>query len=144
MFELKDLKEFTLMEDEHIVEQIRGNAYNDSPNPIVRLVMFFVRIIYLIIGVRFRTYIVITDKRIVHVEKKTILWGMLQGHVVAETLNKNTIQSIGYAMLSRWFISRKYYFMIKNISGIISVTYDGRKEDLDRICNQVDLLLTRQ
>ena len=46
------LKEFSLLEGEEVLQQIEGDAYNDSPNPIMRLIAAVVRIIWLILGVR--------------------------------------------------------------------------------------------
>ena len=59
------LKEFSLLEGEEVLQQIEGDAYNDSPNPIMRLIAAVVRIIWLILGVRFRAYIIVTNMRIV-------------------------------------------------------------------------------
>lgn len=138
---MKALKEFKELEGENVLEQIEGDAYNDSPNPIVRLVMSIVRIILLILGVKLRTYVIITNLRIVQVTKKTVLWGFLPGDTEVLTLNKKSIQSVGYAMATSWFIFKKYCFLLTNASGVIRITYNGKLEDLERACGRIDKLV---
>ena len=135
------LKEFSLLEGEEVLQQIEGDAYNDSPNPIMRLIAAVVRIIWLILGVRFRAYIIVTNMRIVEITKKTILWGLLPGHTVVLTLNKKSIQSVGYEMASSWFIFRKFYFLLANASGVVCITYDGNEESLRKACMEVDKIV---
>ena len=139
---MPQLKEFQLLEGEQIIEQLEGNAYNDSPNPFVQLFMFFVKIFWLILGIRLRSYLIITNLRIVKVDKKTLLWGMLQGDTVVLTLNKRSIQSTGYAMATSWLIFKKYYFILENTSGTVKITYDGDKEKLATVCNHVDKMVS--
>ena len=132
------LKEFTLLEGETILAQIEGDAYNDSPNPIIQMVAAFVKIIMLIFGLKLRTYIIATNLRIVQVEKRTILWGMLPGDTIVITLNKSSIQSVGYAMNVSFFVFKKFYFLMANMSGMLRITYKGSKEDLIEACRQMD------
>lgn len=138
---MKNLKEFTPLEGEHVLEQIEGDAYNDSPNPIVRIIIAIARLIWLILGVKWKTYIIITNLRIVEIDKKTILWGILPGATTVLTLNKQSVQSVGYAMASSWFIFRKFYFLLANTSGVIRITYQGDAESLRRACSQIDQLV---
>lgn len=139
---MKNLKEFAPLDGENVLEQIEGDAYNDSPNPIVRIIVAIIRLIWLILGVKLRTYIIITNLRIVEVDKKTILWGILPGATTVMTLNKRSIQSVGYAMESSWFIFRKFYFLLANASGLIRITYKGNEENLKRACARIDQLVT--
>ena len=138
---MANLKEFTLLEGEVIVSQIEGNAYNDSPNPIVQLIAGFFQIFWLILGIKLRTYIIATNLRIVQIDKKSLLWGMLQGDTSVITLNKASIQSVGYAMATSWFVFRKYYFLLANMSGLIRITYKGDKEQLIETCRQMDKIV---
>lgn len=139
---MNTLKEFVALPGENVLEMIEGNAYNDSPNPFTRLFMFFVKIFMMIFGVTLRTYLVITNMRIVKVEKKTILWGILPGSTDVMTINKRTVRAVGYAMDSSWFIFRKYYFQLDNGSETLRVTYKGSLDQLANICATIDKIVT--
>lgn len=139
---MKTLKEFVALPGENVLEMIEGNAYNDSPNPITRLLMFIVKICQMILGIKLFTYIIITNLRVVKVNKKTILWGILPGSVEVMTINKRTVRSVGYAMDSSWFIFRKYYFQLDNGAEMLRVTYNGSLEQLTDICTTVDKVVT--
>lgn len=135
------LKEFTLLEGENVLSQIEGDAYNDSPNPIAKLFGLIVKIFWLIFGVKLRTYIIVTNLRIVQVDKKTLLWGILPGDTSVLTLNKSSIQSVGYAMATSWFIFRNFYFLLANMSGLVRVTYKGSESNLIKACQEIDKLV---
>lgn len=143
MMELK-LKEFSLLEGERVLTHIEGNAYNDSPNPITQFIMFFVKIVWMIFGVKWRTYFIATNMRIVQVEKKSILWGLLPGELKVLTLNKAAIQYVGYEMASSWFIFRKYYFLAANASGLLRITYKGKSDELNNTCKIIDEVVTQK
>lgn len=136
------LKEFTPLEGETIVAQVEGDAYNDSPNPIMQIFMAFVKIIWMILGVKRMTYLVITNLRIVEVTKKTILWGILPGDTSVITLNKRSIQSVGYEMATSWFIFKKFYFVLANMSGATRITYKGNEKKLIETCVLVDQVVS--
>ena len=141
---MTNIKEFSPLSGESVLTQIEGNAWSDSPNPIARLITGVVRLIWAILGVKLRTYIIVTDMRIVQVDKKTILWGLLPGAVNVLTLNKSTIQSVGYAMASSWFIFRKYYFLLANMSGILRLTYKGDSKELIEACRILDSVVAQK
>ena len=141
---MKQIKEFSPLDGESVLTQIEGNAWNDSPNPIMRLITSVFRLIWAILGVKLRTYIIVTNLRIVQVEKKTILWGLLPGSVDVLTLNKSTIQSVGYAMASSWFIFRKYYFVLANMSGVLRLTHNGDSKALIEACRVLDSVVAQR
>lgn len=138
------VKEFNPLPGENVLTQIEGNAWNDNPNPITRLITSFLKFIWSILGVKLRTYIIVTDMRIVQVDKKTILWGILPGSLEVVTLNKSSIQSVGYAMASSWFIFRKHYFLLANTSGLLRLTYEGKKENLIEACAIMDRIVAQK
>ena len=138
------LKEFTPLDGENVLTQIEGDAYNSNPNPIAQLMAAIMKIFWLIFGVKWRTYIIVTNQRIVQVNKKTILWGILPGETGVLTLNKLAIQYVGYAMASRWFIFRKYYFLLANASGLLSITYKGSSDELIKACQIVDGIVAQK
>ena len=107
---MSKLKEVILLENEENLYQIEGNAYTDSPNPLVKLITSIFRIIWIILGIKLKTYIVVTNRRIIRVDKKTILWGIIPSDAVVSTLNKRTIQSVGYSKAVRWLFFKTIYF----------------------------------
>ena len=137
------VKEFKQLDGEKVLAHIEGNAWNDSPNPIATLISAIMRIFFAILGVQLRTYVIATNLRIVRIDKKTILWGMLPGAIDVVTLNKSSIQSVGYAMASSWFIFRRYYFLLANASGVLRLTYKGDNEDLIEACNVIDSVVAQ-
>jgi len=144
LFIMTKLKEFIQLEGENVLTQIEGNAYNADPNPIAQLVASIAKIFWVIFGIKWVTYVIVTNLRIVQVEKKTILWGILPGATNVLTLNKATIQSVGYAMASRWFIFRQYYFLLANASGTLRITYKGSGDALAKACQIVDSVVTQK
>ena len=140
---MKKLKEFTPLEGENVLTLIEGNAWNDNPNPIVQLIMFYVKIVYFILGIRFRTYIIVTDRRIVQVDKKRILW-LIPVAVRVITLNKSSIQSAGWAMASSWLIFRKYYFVLANTRNYVKIIYEGGKAKLIEDCRILDSVIAQK
>lgn len=139
----KTPKELILMTDETIVSQITGNAYTDSPNPLIKLLSAIFRIFWIILGIKLTTYIIATNKRIVQIDKKTILWGIIPSDTLVRTLNKNTIQSVGYSYVVRWFFFRTSYFDIQNMTESIHVTYDGPRDELSKIVAELSELVAK-
>ena len=138
----KEIKEVVLMDNEQIKCQIEGNAYTDSPNPMIKLIIAIFRILSIILGVKLRTYIVITNKRIIQVDKRTVLWGIIPADTSVVTLNKRTIQSVGYAKAVRWFIFKTIYFTMANMISTTKVTYKGSLDEVAEIVKTVSQLVS--
>jgi len=136
------LKEVILFDNEEILYKIKGNAYTDSPNPLVKLIVSLLRIIWIIIGVKLKTYIVVTNKRVIRVDKKTILWGLIPKDTVVSTLNKKTIQTVGYAKSVRWLFFKTIYFKLENMTEMINITYKGKIKDLAEMTHKVSELVS--
>jgi len=141
---MTNIKEFSPLDGESVLTQIEGNAWNSSPNPLASLMASITKFFSAIFGVKRKTYIIVTNLRIVQVEKKTILWGILPGAIDVLTLNKATIQSVGYSMRSSWFIFRKWYFILANASGLLLLTYDGNKDKLIESCTILDKIVAQR
>jgi len=138
------IKEFVALDGENILTQIEGDAWNSSPNPIAQLMAVVFKKLSAILGVKLRTYIIVTNMRIVQIDKKTFFWGLLPGSVQVLTLNKATVQTVGYEMASSWFIFRKYYFLLKNMSGEVRITYKGKTDDLVQACRIIDKAISQR
>ncbi len=140
----KQLKELVLFEGEEVLYQIEGNAYTSSNNPLERLMASISMFIMQIFGVKLKTHLVATNKRVIQVDKKTILWGMMTGNVVVTTLNKKTIQSVGYQHIVRWFFFKTSYFALANMSSLVLITYKGKRDELGNIVAEFSRLVLEQ
>lgn len=139
---MSKLKEVILLENEEILYQIEGNAYTDSSNPLVKLITSIFRIIWIILGIKLKTYIVVTNRRIIRVDKKTILWGIIPSDTTVSTLNKRTIQSVGYAKAIRWLFFNTIYFKLENMTENISITYKGSMNDVSDIVQKISEIVS--
>ena len=72
------------------------------------------------------------------------MWGILPGETDVITLNKATIQSVGYSMRSSWFIFRKWYFILANMSGTLLITYKDDKDKLIESCTILDKIVAQR
>jgi len=88
--------------------KLRGNAYTNSSNPIVRIVMFFVAIISFLIGSARRVLVVVTSERVIVVENKKLLWFFDAG-VRVRTFYPRGIIINGYEMKRMFLIFKTHY-----------------------------------
>jgi len=137
----ENVKEVILKDGEKTLFQIEGNAYTESPNPIVKLLAAIVRVIGKLFGWSMKTYIVVTNKRIIRVDKEKILW-VIPKNIIVLTLPKNSIREIGYAQTVRFLIFKTLYFRLQTHSENTSISYNGTVEELNKIITQVtDLVI---
>jgi hypothetical protein len=139
----KEIKEIMLFEGEEIKCQLEGNAYTDSPNPLTKLITSIFRLFWIILGIKLITFIVITNKRIIQVDKRTILWGIIPSDTSVLTLNKRTIQSVGYAKAVRWFFFKTIYFSMSNMVSTTKITYKGSLDEVAEIVKSVSELVSK-
>lgn len=139
---MTELKEVILLENEETLYQIEGNAYTDSSNPMVKLITSIFRILWIVLGIKLKTYIVVTNRRIIRVDKKTILWGIIPSDTIVSTLNKRTIQTVGYAQAIRWFFFKTIYFKLENMTENLSITYKGSLDDVSNIVQKISELVS--
>ncbi|MBE9467905.1 MAG: hypothetical protein IMY72_06220 [Bacteroidetes bacterium] len=139
---MSKLKEVILLENEETLYQIEGNAYTDSPNPLVKLMTSLFRLFWIILGIKLKTYIVVTNRRIIRVDKKTILWGIIPSDTTVSTLNKRTIQSVGYAKAVRWLFFKTIYFKLENMTENISITYKGSMDEVSNIVQKISEIVS--
>ncbi len=138
----KQLKELVLFEGEKVLYQVEGNAWSSSSNPFEQLIAGFFKIFWVIFGVKLMTYIIATDKRIIQVDKKTILWGMMTGNVSVITLNKKNVQSVGYQHVVAWFFWKTSYFVLASMTSVVHITYKGNRDELGNIVAEFSRLVS--
>ncbi|MEA3497285.1 MAG: hypothetical protein U9R42_14755 [Bacteroidota bacterium] len=139
---MSKLKEVILLENEEVLYQIEGNAYTDSPNPLVKLMTSIFRIFWIILGIKLKTHIVVTNRRIIQVNKRTILWGIIPSDTGVYNLNKKTIQSVGYEKLVRWLFFKTIYFTLINMNAGIKITYKGSINDVSNIAQKISEMVS--
>ena len=96
-----------LKEGEQVVANLKGNSYTNSSNPIVRLVMAFVRIVSAIMGSPTRTSVVCTNKRLILETTQKILWVFDYSSEITAVAPRGVMQ-VGYSFKRSWYICRRY------------------------------------
>ncbi len=130
------LKEIALLDGEEILLKIEGNAYTTSPNPIVRFFTAIFRFLAMIFGYKLKTYLIITNKRIVKMDKETILY-FIPRNVVVNTLTKNSIREVGYSQTRRWLFFKSLYFHLQSYTENINILYKGSLKELNKLVYSV-------
>jgi len=130
------IKEIILLGGEEIIYEIEGNAYTESPNPLVRSVAFIVRIIGKLFGISLRTYIVITNKRVLKVDKEKIFW-VIPRNIVVKTISKSSIKEVGYSQAIRWLLFKTLYFQMQTMTENIFIAYEGTLNEVNSMVSRV-------
>lgn len=136
----ENIKEIILLEGEQNLFQIEGNAYTESPNPLVKLFASITRLIGRLFGWSLKTYIVVTNKRVIRVDKEKILW-VIPRNTVVLTLSKSSIREVGYAQAVRWLFFKTLYFRIQTYTENTSIAYKGSLAELNNVVLNVTELL---
>lgn len=123
-------KEIILLPDEKVVTQIEGNAFTDSPNPLVRFFTLFVKFFYFIFGVRMKTMLLLTNKRLVKLNRTRIFW-VINRDVEVITYGKESLTSFGYYQARRWLFFKTLYFTFWETLYMARITYKGSLQDLN-------------
>ena len=138
---MAQLKELMLLEGEEVTFQLEGNAYTESANPIIKLSAAIFRLIGKIFGWSLRTYIVITNKRIVRIDKEKLFW-VIPRNTVVLTLPKSSIREIGYAQAVRWLFIKTLYFRMETFTEKTMIAYKGSLKEINDIVSKVAKLIT--
>ncbi|MFL3008585.1 MAG: hypothetical protein ACJZ14_04305 [Candidatus Neomarinimicrobiota bacterium] len=135
------LKELILLDGEEVTFQLEGNAYTESPNPIIKFFGAIIRIFGKIFGWSLKTYIVITNKRIVRIDKEKILW-IIPRNLVVLTLPKSSIREVGYAQTIRLIFFKTLYLRLETYTEKTMIAYKGSLKEINDIVNKVAKLIT--
>jgi hypothetical protein len=139
---MTNFKEFNKLNHENVLTYIEGNAWNDNPNPFARIATFFIKLISILFGIKKRSYLVVTDKRVVQIDKNKVFW-FITVSVGVFSHNKSTIQTVGWEMASAYLFFKKYYLIIVNHNQRLKITYKGGKLKLEEDCKILDSILTQ-
>ena len=127
---MTNLKELILLDGENILFQLEGNAYTESPNPIVKAIAAILRAFGKLFGWSLRTYIVITNKRILRVDKEKIFWAIPRNTIVL-TLPKTAIREVGYEQAIRLLFFKTLYFRFETFTEKTKIAYSGSLDEIN-------------
>lgn len=105
-----------IKEDETVLDQIEGDAYNMSSNIILRILGFIIRIIAILTGSSRKILLTVTDKRIIVIEVNKLLW-FIDGAVRSKSYTPRSIGTSGYE-LARSLIIFKSHYLEFNSGGV--------------------------
>jgi hypothetical protein len=95
--------------------RLDGNAYTISFNPLVRIIMFFVKIIQFLSGSISKILVITTSERVVLVKTQKMLW-IFDQSITSTTVFPRGIVKIGYSM-QRSFIFFKTHYLTMTSGG---------------------------
>ena len=133
-------KFISIFEDEEIIKEVEGNAYNQDANPLARLIGSLIRIISIILGFRMKTHIVITNKRIIRIDFKKVLWFINKG-VKVTSMTPRSIGSVGYSNERVYLIFKSRFFILNTTTEQVYIKFKGNDKLLQDTVNQVSGLL---
>jgi Zn-dependent peptidase ImmA (M78 family) len=96
-------KYMTLSEGEEVLQEIEGDAYNLDSSPIARMMGAIVRIISIALGIRKKTHLIVTNKRVVRINFEKVFWVIDKG-VTAISMTARSINNVGYSNIRRLVI----------------------------------------
>lgn len=134
-------KELQLLEGETILHEIEGNARTESPNPIVRLLNAIGGFILAIFGYRKRTFLVITNQRVIRVNLEKILF-FITKNTSFTTLAKHSIYEIGYAVVRRWLFFKTLYLRLQTVTENSMIVYKGNLKELTDIVSNFSAIIS--
>lgn len=135
---MSDLKEIILMDGEQILHKMEGDAYNNDPNPIMKLLGKVDKVLSKLYGKSQKVYFVQTTHRILLVEKGMIFWKFPRD-IVSKALSKDAIDTVGYTQARRWLVFKSLYFNLSLRSGqSYEIQFDGKLADLALVANDIN------
>ena len=124
-------KFITLNEGETELCRLEGNAYTLSSNPIVRFIMFFVKIVAFLTGTIARVVVVCTSDRVIVVETQKILW-FFNYSVSARDIFPRAVSQVGYAMQRSLIIFKTHYLTVAATGSVATEIFSSRNGE-DRV-----------
>lgn len=135
---MSDLKEVMLMEGEQILHKLEGDAYNEDPNPIMKVVGKVKKVLCKVFGISQRMYFVQTTNRFLVVEKGMIFWKFPRD-TKNIALTPSSVDYIGYTQARRWIVFKSLYFNFAMRNGqSYEIKFDGTLNDLVEVSNSIN------
>ena len=110
--------------------EISGNAYTLSSNPLQKFISSIFAIIMKIFGLSLKTFIIVTNSRVIRVDKRKTFW-IIPRSTSVMTISKGSIFQIGYQQEVRWFIFKTTYFVVQTVNSSTLIAYKGDNVNKD-------------
>ncbi|MGK0291383.1 MAG: hypothetical protein ACI86H_002851 [bacterium] len=134
------MKEVVMLDGEEKLFELEGNAFTESSNPVLKAIMGLVRIIGMILGHSLKTYIIITNQRVLRVDKETAFW-VLPRNTAVTALTKKSIMEVGYEESIRWFFIKTLFFRFQSSTENTRIAYKGNVNDLNEMVTKVSAVI---
>jgi hypothetical protein len=139
-------KYMTLSEGEEVLQEIEGDAYNLDSSPIARMMGAIVRNISIALGIRKKTHLIVTNKRVVRINFEKVFWVIDKG-VTAISMTARSINNVGYSNIRRLVIFKTRYFMIGTSGEDTLIKFQGNDKALfdavDNVNNILEKIITK-
>lgn len=99
-----------LSENEKLVMEIEAELWASSSNPIARFIGAILKFLSMIIGLRKKGFLVITDRRVVEVSTQIACWCFTVGRQVKYVL-PSSVKEIGYTKSATCFCFCPAYYL---------------------------------
>ena len=84
-----------LAENENLVMELEAELWATSSNPIARFFGFLLKLFYLLLGIRHKGFLVLTDKRVIEVRDVKACWVFNSSKEVKYVL-PSSVKEVGY------------------------------------------------
>ena len=133
-------KYMPVLVDEEIVSELKGDAYNMSPNIFARFFGMIEKIISWLLTVPKIAHIIVTNKRVIVVEARKFLW-FFTWSVTSDSYTPKNVVKYGYAMLRSYIFFKSHYLTFGVHGENLLIKSDEGKVKVDEV-NQAIAKLT--
>lgn len=122
--------DIVLSPGEEIILELEAELWASSSNPIARLFGAVLRIIYMILGIRAKGFVVLTNKRIVEQRQNILCWCFNAAKEVKYVL-PSSVKEVGYAREATFCgcFCQAYTFYYDAFTQRTSILLKGADED---------------
>jgi hypothetical protein len=131
-----------LRENEEVRETLEGNSYNVSSNAIARLLSVIERLVSVILGCPKKTYMYVTDTRVITIEVQTLFW-VIEGSISARSYTPRSITRIGYSLQRSLIVFKSHYLEFESGSGGLLIMSKEGREKVYQMIDQLTALPDR-
>ena len=117
---------------EEIINELKGDAFNSSPNIFARFFATIQKIIAWLFGVPKIAHIIVTNKRLIVVEARKFLW-FFTWNVISNSYAPSNVVKYGYAMLRSYIFFRSHYLIFGVVGENLYIKSDQGKVKVDEV-----------
>jgi hypothetical protein len=118
--------------DEEIISELRGDAFNLSPNIFARFFGMIEKIISWLLTVPKIAHIIVTNKRVIVIEARKFLW-FFTWSVTSDSYAPKNVVKYGYAMLRSYIFFRSHYLTFGVHGENLLIKSDEGKAKVDQV-----------